>query len=135
LHLSGYPIADYLLIPLTANPSITVPRQGADLSISHPRAYDRTKEFLKSTLHAMGTRMKSHPEDYHPTILRNLGILTAAKELKTQFDMYWHRQHPFDVPVGKKMTLQWWNDLKDHPHARVLAVRATSPVYQVILRV
>jgi hypothetical protein len=127
--LSGYPIADYLLIPLTANPSITVPRKGTDLNILHPRAYDRTKEFLKGTLQAMGARMKSHPDNYHPAVLRQLGILSAAKELKMQFDMYWHRQHPFDVPVGKKTTLKWWSDLKDHPHARVLAVRTTSPFH------
>ena len=72
----------------------------------------------------MGARMKSHPEDYHPAVLRQLGIVSAAKELKVQFDMYWHRQHPFDVPVGKKTTLEWWSDLKSHPHARILAVCA-----------
>jgi hypothetical protein len=78
----------------------------------------------------MGARMKSYPEDHHPAVLRELGILSAAKELRVQFDMYWHRQHPFNVPVGKKTTLKWWSDLKDHPHARVLAVCATSLFYK-----
>ena len=52
----GYPISDVLLVVPTAQPTIMIPRPGADLSVKHPQAYDHVREYLKKQVLRVQTR-------------------------------------------------------------------------------
>ncbi|CDO74690.1 hypothetical protein BN946_scf184960.g4 [Trametes cinnabarina] len=112
-----YPVSDYLLIPPTAEPSITVPRQGTNMTLPHPRAYDRMKEFVREALKAMYKRHDDHPEEHLDCILVELGRNRASIELKQQLESYWLGLYPFDAAIGTRSTLAYWIDLKSHPNA------------------
>ncbi|CDO75802.1 hypothetical protein BN946_scf184934.g17 [Trametes cinnabarina] len=117
-----YPVSDYLLIAPTAEPSITVPRQGADLALPHPRAYDRTKEFIKKSLKDMFTWKHANPSGRIDPVLQELGANKASKEMKTQFEAYWLGEYPFNTVISSESTLSYWENLRSHPNARVLAI-------------
>ncbi|KAI0643457.1 ribonuclease H-like domain-containing protein [Trametes meyenii] len=117
-----YPVADYLLLSPTANPSITVPRQGTDLTMPHPRAYDRMKEFVKKALRDMLERVKTHPDDYHDPILVNISAKKASQDLKNQLEAYWKGEYPFNEPICPKDPLAYWTEMKHHSSSRILAV-------------
>ncbi|KAL7280348.1 hypothetical protein ACG7TL_005266 [Trametes sanguinea] len=103
-------------------PSITVPRQGTNMTLPHPRAYDRMKEFVREALKAMYKRHDDHPEEHLDRILVELGRNRASIELKQQLESYWLGLYPFDAPIGTRSTLAYWTDLKSHPNARILAI-------------
>ncbi|KAJ2983808.1 hypothetical protein NUW54_g10593 [Trametes sanguinea] len=117
-----YPISDYLLIPPTAEPSITIPREGADLEHRHPRAYDRMKLFVREALKDMFNCKDDHPNEPLNPLLAKLGRNQASIELKEQLEAYWDGLAPFNTPIGTRSTLAYWKDLEHHQRARVLAV-------------
>ncbi|KAI0311270.1 ribonuclease H-like domain-containing protein, partial [Amylostereum chailletii] len=123
---SGYPLSDMLLIPETANPSITVPRPGADLSIPHPRSYDRVREYLKTILRPMTEKAEENPAAYIPDVLRRRDEADTVEAFRGQLKAFWMGYYPFNEPVKNGNTLSWWKDLLNHPQADVLAMLAVK---------
>ncbi|KAI0820926.1 ribonuclease H-like domain-containing protein [Irpex lacteus] len=121
--LVRYPISDYLLIPPTANPSITVPHPGIDLTMPYPRAYDRVKEYTKDLLKAMIAYQQQHSESNVEPLLKSLTLKELSIELKRQLEAFWRGQYPFNRPLTSSMdSLAWWFQFQKHPDARVLAM-------------
>ena len=134
IEFTGYPLSDNIMKPVLAAPTIWIPAQTPNMTaathsrrpIPHPRAYHRTKEFLKPMLRTMVERAQtqsSHQlEDPISLLLQDIGAAGIVDEFKHQLEAYWCNEWPFNTPIPDGNTLAWWNMLLPHPHARVLAV-------------
>ena len=68
---------------------------------------------------------KSHSKDQGPPILHELSPAQVVDELRHQLDAFWRSEWPFNnQTVQNDHSLGWWESLRDHPHARILAVSA-----------
>ncbi|TRM58371.1 ribonuclease H-like domain-containing protein [Schizophyllum amplum] len=133
-HFLGYPMSDILLVAPTMNPTVMIPRPGIDLSMPHPRAYDRVKEYLKQRLRYRifphyDLVYKEHGQREARRLYRSihdLGKAGCRDALKTQLQMYWQREYPFNDIVENDDSYAWWKTLLSHPKANVLAMLAVG---------
>ncbi|TBU37678.1 hypothetical protein BD309DRAFT_875954 [Dichomitus squalens] len=106
------PLANVIVIPSARDDSDNAPI---------PRAYRRAKEYLKRQLQEEIMR-NTHP------LIKKLGEVRVAEELRAQLMAYAHGQYPFDTPLEEtesgRPVLDWWQNLESHAHARVLAMLA-----------
>jgi hypothetical protein len=88
----------------------------------YPRAYEKTKDYLKNMLKQMLVHIEKFPGT-GPELLRTLGPVDAAHELKNQLEAFWRGEYPFIVSeeAKGKNPLEWWQHLEHHMHAHVLA--------------
>jgi len=89
--------------------------------ISYPGAYKRVKDFLKDMLRPEVDR---HETKQIPT-LKGLTSAEIVDGLRRQLDTFWRAEWPFDQQVNDHDPLAWWESLRYHTHARILAVGAT----------
>jgi hypothetical protein len=123
---SGYPHEDYLKASLT----ILIPSHSHNMCgpatrpspMPYPRAYEKTKDYLKNMLKQMLVHIEKFPGT-GPELLRTLGPVDAAHELKNQLKAFWRGEYPFIVSeeAKGKNPLEWWQNLEHHIHARILA--------------
>jgi hypothetical protein len=61
----------------------------------------------------------------HPIpALKQLTAAQIVDGLRVQLDAFWLNEWPFDQQLENDDPLSWWESLRHHCHARVLAVRA-----------
>jgi hypothetical protein len=59
----------------------------------------------------------------HPILaLKQLTAAEIVDGLRVQLDAFWQNEWPFDQQVENNNPLSWWESLRYHSHARVLAV-------------
>lgn len=69
---------------------------------------------------------QAHPDDRRDPALANLQLADIVEGLKQQLPAFWRGDWPFDQPVEGGDPLAWWNNLRFHPHGRVMAVSSSS---------
>jgi hypothetical protein len=125
----GYSKQSILKKPVNMGTSISIPArnilQPPDDTVPIPRAYGRAKEFLKIMLRNEVELIQRSPGEQKDSSIQTLGVHTIIDEFRKQLIAYVQGNWPFDVPHGGN-TLEWWERVKKHPHARVLAVRIDS---------
>ncbi|CDO75074.1 hypothetical protein BN946_scf184703.g4 [Trametes cinnabarina] len=126
---------DILAKPTSMSTAIFVPpaATGDDASSddSHkapiPRAYTRVKIFLKNLLQAE-MKLMAQP------LVKELEEADLADELRDQLLAYARGEYPFkqrlDRSQSSQPVLKWWLDLKEHRHARTLAMLAIK-IYSI----
>jgi hypothetical protein len=129
IDLLGYPLSEYLkklntsTIVIPAANNRNAPRGVTNSAISYPHAYSRVKNFLKDMLREILNYRQTHPDDLADPALKDLSPAQMVDGLKNQLGAFWHNEWPFNQPVNNGNPLAWWEALRYHPHARVLAVR------------
>ena len=63
-----------------------------------------------------------------PQILREKSPRETAEAFIHQLEAYFRGEWPFDVDISTSDPLEWWDNLKLHRHASVLAV-GVFPIY------
>ncbi|KAH9916095.1 uncharacterized protein BXZ73DRAFT_53985 [Epithele typhae] len=116
--------SDAFLILPTEPINVLLPRKGADLTVRHPRAFDRLKQFCKETLMAMVERAGKFPSEPVALALASIGDSTEITQaLQEQLYAYWDGRAPFKSPLRPGETpLRWWMSLQDDRNASVLTL-------------
>ena len=66
----------------------------------------------------------------HPILaLKHLTAAQIVDGLRVQLDAFWRNEWPFDQQVENNDALSWWESLRCHTHARVLAVCTVSCLF------
>jgi hypothetical protein len=126
---TGYPSRNFLkttvVLPLPVEPSHSTSSQRTPLS--HPRAYERLKGFLKPMLKSMIDRLDSHPDEPVHPVIKELGPAETVNAFRQQLESFWRNEWPFNQAISDsdRNSLAWWKSLELHPQARVLAVSLT----------
>ena len=118
--------------PTTMSVTLKVPaaKQGAcerevdAESVPHVRAYTRVKGFLKLMLRDIIESANHNLDTSNPChrLVKQLGPNRVVSEFRQQLLAFARREWPFTDPISQGDTLTWWESLRQHPHARVLAV-------------
>ena len=58
----------------------------------------------------------------HSLLVQEIASVAVVEEFRDQLESYWRSEWSFSVPIMDSQPYEWWELLKSHPHARVLAV-------------
>lgn len=139
--LIGYTCSDVLKKPTTMSATLKLPpgKQGlcdrnVDIeSVPHMRAYTRVKEFLKQMLRNI---IESAPGPNHDMsspchrLVAQLGPTKVVSEFRKQLLAFARQEWPFTDSIRDGDALSWWESLRQHPHARVLAVSKYLQIFK-----
>ncbi|KAG0700235.1 ribonuclease H-like domain-containing protein, partial [Suillus ampliporus] len=127
-----YPLSDFLKKPAPSATTIVIPAlhhrtgprpNGSSTPLPYPIAYGRVKIFLKDMLCKKLDRHQMHPEDSFEPLLKDLSQAQVVDGLRHQLEAFWRNEWPFNEPVKDGNPLGWWEALRHHSQAQVLAVR------------
>jgi hypothetical protein len=109
------PSTNVIVIPSLQSRNISsVPNK----PLPYPAAHKRVKDFLKAMLRPEVERHETCPI----LALKQLAAAEIVDGLRVQLDAFWWNEWPFDQQVENNDPLSWWESLRYHSHARVLAV-------------
>jgi hypothetical protein len=76
-------------------------------------AYTQVKAFLKDMMKSIMECIQKHPDEPVPTLFKEMGMGSIAKDLQHQIDAYWQGEYPFKQlsPCNDPMT--WWQELEN----------------------
>jgi hypothetical protein len=122
-------------VPANKNGSNTTAPPDDCQSTPFPKAYNRVKTFLKEMLRNeidLTTRdmavAATKDTNINP-LIQELGPKETVFQFRKQLLAYARNEWPFNNLVTGSNTLAWWELLREHPHAHVLAVSNQSSTY------
>ena len=99
------------------------PKSLGTMPLLYTNTYSRVKNFLKDLLRKKLAHHQTHPDDPIEPLFKELSPSEVVDSLRHQLEAFWRNEWPFKEPVKDGDPLGWWETLRNHPHAQVLAVR------------